>query len=186
MASVLPTYYKHYAFRSRTEARWAVFLDLAYVVYRYEYEGFDLGGGWYLPDFWLPEHQIWLEIKGDMPTTEEREKAQQLAAGTGHPVVIFGGDVWHTTPGYLFLPQQPDRVQFPCFWVACDTCYSVGIIAKRISPPVVGVGMCTCWRQGTSHPGSARQTGGSRGIAAAFQAARQARFEQHDETDMYE
>jgi hypothetical protein len=186
MVNVLPTMYNHYAFRSRTEARWAVFLDLAYVVYRYEYEGFDLGGSWYLPDFWLPEHQMWLEIKGDMPTTEEREKARLLAAGTGYPAVVFGGDVWHTTPGYLFLPQQPDRAHFPCFWAACDTCHSVGIIAKRISPPVVGVGMCTCWQQGATSPGDSRTTGGSRGIAAAFQAARQARFEQHDEADRYE
>jgi hypothetical protein len=186
MASVLPTYYKHYAFRSRTEARWAVFLDLAYIPFRYEYEGFDLGGTWYLPDFWLPENQCWFEVKGSMPTEAEREKAQQLAAGTGHPVVIFGGDVWYHTPGYLFLPQQPARVQFPCFWVACDTCHRVGVAVEGSNPPYIGVGMCQCWRHGTSHPGQGRQTGGSRGIAAAFQAARQARFEQQDETDRYE
>jgi len=113
MVNVLPTMYNHYAFRSRTEARWAVFLDLAYIPFRYEYEGFDLGNIWYLPDFWLPEHQMWLEIKGDRPTADERCKAQQLAVGTGHPTAIFGGDVCYHTPGYLFLPQQPDRAHFP-------------------------------------------------------------------------
>lgn len=66
---------------------------LAYVLYRYEYEGFDLGGSWYLPDFWLPEHRAWFEVKGDMPTNDERHKAQQLAVGTGYPAAIFGGDV---------------------------------------------------------------------------------------------
>jgi hypothetical protein len=184
MVNVLPTMYKHYAFRSRTEARWAVFLDLAYIPFRYEYEGFDLGNIWYLPDFWLPAHQMWLEIKGDRPTDGERCKAQQLAAGTRYPAVVFGGDVWHTTPGYLFLPQQPDRVFFPCFWAACAVCHSVGVVLDQTYGS--GVGMCQCWRQGTSHPGQGRQTGGSRGIAAAFQSARQARFEQHDESDMHE
>jgi len=45
-----------YRFRSRLEARWAVFFDTLGVKYEYEKEGYDLDGTWYLPDFWLPEH----------------------------------------------------------------------------------------------------------------------------------
>lgn len=51
MVTVLKTHYNHYRFRSRTEARWAVFFDVLGIAYRYEYEGFDLHGVWYLPDF---------------------------------------------------------------------------------------------------------------------------------------
>jgi hypothetical protein len=60
----IETRYKGYRFRSRLEARWAVFLDTLGVPYEYEPQGFDLGeAGWYLPDFWLPRDERWLEIK---------------------------------------------------------------------------------------------------------------------------
>jgi hypothetical protein len=185
MVTVLPTTYNHYHFRSRTEARWGVFFDMLNIPFRYEYEGFDLPDRtWYLPDFWLPVHQCWFEVKGNMPSNDERRKAQQLAVGTGYPVALFAGDVWHTTPGYLFLPQQPEQVLFPCFWAACNRCYSIGIVLDQTHGS--GVGMCQCWREGSSQPGQGRQTGGSRGIAAAFQAARQARFEHQHERESYE
>lgn len=51
----IETLYKGYRFRSRLEARWAVFFDALGIEWEYEKEGYDLGeGGWYLPDFWLP------------------------------------------------------------------------------------------------------------------------------------
>ena len=46
------TVYKGYRFRSRLEARWAVFFDKLGIVYEYEPEGFYLSDGRkYLPDF---------------------------------------------------------------------------------------------------------------------------------------
>lgn len=52
-------------FRSRLEARWAVFLTTLEVRWEYEREGYVTDAGPYLPDFWLPEVRggIWLEIK---------------------------------------------------------------------------------------------------------------------------
>jgi hypothetical protein len=52
-------------FRSRLEARWAVFLTELGVRWEYEHEGFVTKAGPYLPDFWLPEIRggVWLEIK---------------------------------------------------------------------------------------------------------------------------
>ncbi len=52
-------------FRSRLEARWAVFFDSLGLRWEYEAEGFDLGAdlGWYLPDFWFPERKSFVEIK---------------------------------------------------------------------------------------------------------------------------
>jgi hypothetical protein len=70
MIKPIETRYKGYLFRSRLEARWAVFLDTLDIEYEYEPQGFDLGeAGWYLPDFYLPKHDthrdcgVWLEIK---------------------------------------------------------------------------------------------------------------------------
>ena len=54
MADIKPieTIYNGYKFRSRLEARWAVFFDSLGVEYEYEPEGFELPSGKrYLPDF---------------------------------------------------------------------------------------------------------------------------------------
>lgn len=62
----IETIYKGYRFRSRLEARWAVFFDALDVKWEYEPEGFDLGdAGKYLPDFHLPDHRLWIEVKPD-------------------------------------------------------------------------------------------------------------------------
>lgn len=61
----IETKYKGYRFRSRLEARWAVFFDHLGIDWRYEEQGYDLGPklGWYLPDFYLPKFKEWVEIK---------------------------------------------------------------------------------------------------------------------------
>lgn len=68
----IETKYKGYRFRSRTEARWAVFFDHLGVEWEFETQGFDLGGdlGRYLPDFYLPASKTFVEIKpgNDAPT----------------------------------------------------------------------------------------------------------------------
>lgn len=82
----IQTYYKGYKFRSRLEARWAVFFDACGVAWEYEPEGFDLGNGlYYLPDFLLHgltgrvKGDLWVEIKGVM--TEE--SARKILAFSG-------------------------------------------------------------------------------------------------------
>jgi len=59
----IETIYKGYQFRSRLEARWAVFFDQLAIKWQYEVEGFQLPSGWYLPDFYLPEQDCYVEIK---------------------------------------------------------------------------------------------------------------------------
>lgn len=88
---VIPTEYRGIKYRSRTEARWAVFLDELRVPYAYEPEGFDLGGEWYLPDFWLPNPGCYLEIKGVAPDERERRMATKLVKAARCPVFIAVG-----------------------------------------------------------------------------------------------
>ena len=71
------------------EARWAVFFDALAIPYGYEVEGFNIDGLYYLPDFWLPESEVWLEIKGRSPDEDEIIKATKLAQQGEYPVVIF-------------------------------------------------------------------------------------------------
>lgn len=60
----IETIYKGYRFRSRLEARWAVYFDALKIKYEYELEGFELASKLkYLPDFYLPEHGVYVEVK---------------------------------------------------------------------------------------------------------------------------
>ena len=73
----IETLYHGYRFRSRLEARWAVFFDSLGVKYEYEPEGFKLpDGSMYLPDFRVMCHAsrgqacepfpLYIEVKGNM------------------------------------------------------------------------------------------------------------------------
>ena len=87
----IETLYNGYRFRSRLEARWAVFFNTAGIKYQYEPEGFDLGNGvYYLPDFWLPELKMWVEVKGEKPSEEDQQKCATLAEQSGNRVLIVG------------------------------------------------------------------------------------------------
>lgn len=80
----IDTCYKGYKFRSRLEARWAVFFDSLGIKWEYEKEGFEFEGGIrYLPDFWLPEVEAWAEVKAEEFNEEDRRKAYLLVKGTG-------------------------------------------------------------------------------------------------------
>jgi hypothetical protein len=62
----IETLYRGCRFRSRLEARWAVFFQTLGVPWHYEPEGFVLSTGeWYLPDFLvhLKDRSMWVEIK---------------------------------------------------------------------------------------------------------------------------
>ena len=90
----IETKYQGYRFRSRTEARWAVFFDTLNIEWEYELEGYDLDGTWYLPDFWLPELGIYAEIKGvsfNKLTETEQIKIRKLAYYSREPVVVLDG-----------------------------------------------------------------------------------------------
>jgi hypothetical protein len=101
-ARAIETIYDGYRFRSRLEARWAVFFNTLGIEYQYEKEGYDLDGAWYLPDFWLPQYEYFIEIKGQNPTEDELQKAYKLALATKKPVFVFGGDCWYETKAYVF------------------------------------------------------------------------------------
>ena len=63
----IETRYAGCRFRSRLEARWAVFFDYLGISWQYEPQGFLVGPENtvpYLPDFWLPGCGIWVEVKG--------------------------------------------------------------------------------------------------------------------------
>ncbi len=88
----IDTIYKDFRFRSRLEARWAVFFDELGIAWEYEKEGYEIDGIRYLPDFWLPDLGCWIEVKGDTPGYFEKKKAVKLCLASRKDVHIFIGE----------------------------------------------------------------------------------------------
>lgn len=99
----IQTSYAGCRFRSRTEARWAVLFDALGIKWEYEREGFELPGGKYLPDFWIPAFEAWVEIKGGEPSKREIKLAGELARSTGQLVLIVCGIPEAEEPQIIFF-----------------------------------------------------------------------------------
>lgn len=87
------TVYHHngYRLRSYTELLWARVLDAADIFYLYEPDLIRVDDGFYLPDFWLPNVGIYVEVKGGWPTEEEVSKADAVMERTGREVFFLCG-----------------------------------------------------------------------------------------------
>jgi len=110
MIKAIDTSYKGYKFRSRLEARWAIYFDAIGLEWEYEKEGFEFEDGKrYLPDFYIPDFG-YIEIKGKKPNEEEKEKAKKLSLGKNCGVTILVG-----TP-------NPEGNCFICFIEGLETC----------------------------------------------------------------
>lgn len=73
------TIYKGVRFRSRLEARWAVFFDECGIVWEYEPETFKLNNGiLYCPDFYIKEMDTYVEIKPTKKLNEIELKKLEL------------------------------------------------------------------------------------------------------------
>lgn len=106
MIANIETLYVGTKFRSRLEARWAVFFDTLKIKWHYEVEGFRLSlrDGQepilYLPDFYIPSQEkfpksLWVEVKSpadDSPATYV--KALRLARNRSERVTILRDIPW--------------------------------------------------------------------------------------------
>ena len=92
--NVVRQQYNGVQFRSRLEARWAVWFDAMGIPYVYEPEGVVLWrGGVYLPDFYLPRHHggVYCEVKPNEFTEDEKKKCRMLCRVTQRPVIMLDG-----------------------------------------------------------------------------------------------
>jgi hypothetical protein len=124
----IETRYAGCRFRSRLEARWAVFFDALHIEWQYEVEGYVLPDGTrYLPDFWLPNLGVLIEVKGEDPTREEIEKARLIAESV-HPIAIFSGPPSRTGVGTLFCNDVTDDSGGSGEW---DVWWGLGVNYRR-------------------------------------------------------
>ncbi len=111
----IETAYDGCLFRSRLEARWAVFFNYLRIKYEYELEGYESGEiGRYLPDFFLPRFEggLWVEIKAEAADFE-LEKIMAVADATKHPFIMLDG----TPAPKLYDVYFPEITEIqPCIW----------------------------------------------------------------------
>lgn len=186
----IETYYNGYRFRSRLEARWAVFFDAMGMPYEYEKEGFDLDGDWYLPDFYLPDEQTWVEIKGSMDQMERGVGTTHfLAAQSGYVTAVFVGPP-HDWDGIMWLPLADDEWRSVLKTIIDRLTKEGDFGLRELTTEAIAFGDV----EGSTHCGIAFKqrvgwlspvmfravaAGGPERHKAACEAAKQARFERH-------
>ncbi len=133
MIKPIETEYAEHRFRSRLEARWAVFFDTMNFDWQYEPEAFHVKQGRrranYLPDFYLPELGVYAEVKGGAGFTKlDVVKICGLCEGADAPVLLLGA-----------IPRGPPH-PYPVF----------GAVAKlSFGPPQIHRGLLVpCHRCG--------------------------------------
>jgi hypothetical protein len=96
----VPTRHLGIQYRSRTEAEWAAVFSAHDIRFEYERIAFFFGRvappKWlhvdaYLPDFWLPEYKLWVEVKPQVLNAIEFRKAALLTECTGSNVLVTCG-----------------------------------------------------------------------------------------------
>lgn len=110
MIKPIETFYNGYRFRSRLEARWAVFFDALGVQYEYEPEGFEMDSGErYLPDFYLSTEEMYVEVKPERRgAAEEIYKALQFVKRGGIERLLILPDIPFSDDCNIWW--------FPCFF----------------------------------------------------------------------
>lgn len=135
MIKAIETKYKGYRFRSRLEARWAVFFTALGLRWEYEPEGFDLGSaGWYLPDFFLPDLNndgVWVEVKPHTDAPANDDRWQELVKRSGKPLLLATGVP--ESKGYVLLcPEDESSRQWGLdapYWT--DVCFNSKYLPPR-------------------------------------------------------
>jgi hypothetical protein len=188
----IETVFDGHLFRSRGEARWAVFLKALGIDYKYELEGYDLSGTWYLPDFFIPTWQSWIEVKPESPSEQEVWKCRELARETQKTCLLLYGEPWmrtvksggyeHGTARYQWeyrftlFPGNDVNELDNCVFAECPGCSSIGFFAFYE------------WKDHSEYAGSGRLDPSCCGreqdpiidaprLVKAYSTARQARFE---------
>ena len=185
----IETVYRGYRFRSRLEARWAVFFQTLGVPWEYEPQGYKLSDGrWSLADFRvkLADHVLWAEVKpGGIADDGRFYRFLEDLGDQGETWLTTRGTWLHEIPDpddvAAERPHGPDGYDFRIFgdifyqFCVCSTCNAVGFEFEGRSARIeCGCRLPTSGRDHThDHPR----------ILNAYAAARAARFGHGESVD---
>ena len=182
----IETRYAGCRFRSRLEARWAVFFDHLGIRWEYEPQGFDLPSGPYLPDFLLRgltgdarNGETWFEVKNE--NAEEDPRWGELTGMTKVPTVVAFGMPGPRDDLVLHPTRRGGWMEVYDGWIDgygvgwdCNRAFNVCLSHHQIGVTFEGDIERICRRPA----GVERPCFGSLGsMAAAYSDARSARFE---------
>lgn len=188
MLPALETSYEGCRFRSRLEARWAVFFDIWGVKWHYEPQGVKLPSGrCYLPDF-LIDGIGYVEIK---PAHEEDDgKFQELGDALlpwGQYAYCFVGDIpspakltpygvdWSWVDRFTIIAAHDPGGEY--WFTTCPRCDARGCTYQGRYPRLP----CRCFQEALNTPDGDRQWNDSlTRLRVAVTAARSARFDGQD------
>lgn len=197
----IETRYRNHRFRSRLEARWAVFFDALGLEWRYEPEGFEVAierPGQevdierYLPDFYLPRLGMWFEVKPEGTGLDEVHHAFAAALPAGQRFVLAAGG--HPSADELDGTGHPYASAFDLMvpgdqhyaWCTCPWCGKPGVEFDARGARVCGfkahyedegAALAAIAHLGHWRADDKCYTGNAPLIKAGYAAARAARFE---------
>lgn len=170
----IPTIYNNVLFRSRGEARFAVMSTSLGLQASYEIEGFafDASEGAsdkYLPDFYLPAFNLWVECKADGPTKKEWAIHQAFQRHYPHAFFIGWSNYDQSLDQFSYkfsrFDEQLGRVTDHLLAV-CSSCSALSIVPNEwrvINAPLASVeplvSMCKCIQKETARFNDARIMG---------------------------
>ncbi|WP_139159861.1 PDDEXK family nuclease [Acidaminobacter hydrogenoformans] len=183
----LDTLYNGYRFRSRLEARWAVFFDEVGLAYEYEPQGYELPPIvskdppnqydsetlWYLPDFYLPELDLIVEVKGPELPPEDAEKVKRMSFYSNsrvallrqipNPEKLISDDYFKILYNYDYAGECDS--DHPYWFCVCEKCGKIGYEFEGLSERI----KCECPEKWINF--------NDKRLLKAYARARQARFE---------
>lgn len=190
MINAIETRYAGCRFRSRLEARWAVFFDTLGIRWEYEPQGFVIDGQTYLPDFLLPQCGTWVEVKGHAEDLDHKlleAAARVLPALKPHyesgPRLLVLGPIPEPREGadWGWLGLEPVEV-YEGYTEVFGNWWGFGNWHKNLRPwQLCNTSTATAYDAGDPDWLTPALDQYEDGVPAAYTAARSARFE-HGET----
>lgn len=170
----LPTTYNGIAFRSRLEARWAVFFDTLKIQYKYEPARLAVVPHGYTPDFLIPlqdrfDRVMWIEVKPSDYESHDIDKpdalaCEQIPVAFIHEPFIPAGD-FDACVHSIYFGGACDYDHGFC---QCSRCGKIGFEFESRSSRLG----CGCWSEADSE----EWTGASSELVEAYKTAVLFRF----------
>jgi hypothetical protein len=170
MIQAQPTVYRGIRFRSKTEARWAVFFDNLDITWVYEPTRQQISSGTYHVDFYIPDWDVYVEVKGSDPTDLEIRKCVDLAS-VEHKKVLLLQNTPGNSKGEIMVYDNSFDWAGPFHFARCRRCDGFWLISDLEGGVALSAAAKSCDRCPEKYPVE------DDGIKAAAHKARIHRFE---------
>ena len=160
--NAIETRFNGYRFRSRLEARWAVFFSAVGLEYEYEMEGYEMDEVKYLPDFYIPSLDRWFQIKGQAMSVKEIQKCEQFCFRKDNENIKFSVLIGTPTPAmyqaenFSIMGINEFIWEWPSDLYPADTrLLAEGLVKVKNQKTQKNLSKCKLWRKCKKRPRNA-------------------------------